>query len=102
MRKESISQIDSILEGEEYDPARHDDEDDDDRSETSFDSDRQRRKTTTSSRSQGAKGGGFGSPFKTRNKAFANDADDSEGERKEAGIIDTKMNNDETWTNSTR
>ena len=29
MRKESISQIDSILEGEEYDPARHDDEDDD-------------------------------------------------------------------------
>ena len=30
MRKESISQIDSILEGEEYDPARHDDEDDDD------------------------------------------------------------------------
>ena len=102
MRKESISQIDSILEDEEYDPARHDyeddddsDEDDDDRSETSFDSDRQRRKTTTSSRSQGAKGGGFGSPFKTRNKAFANDADDSEGERKEAGIIDTKMNNDE-------
>lgn len=95
MRKESISQIDSILEGEEYDPARHDDEDDDDRSETSFDSDRQRRKTTTSSRSQGAKGGGFGSPFKTRNKAFANDVDDSEGERKEAGIIDNKMNNDE-------
>ncbi|CAL6270065.1 unnamed protein product [Bathycoccus prasinos] len=102
MRKESISQIDSILEGEEYDRARHDDEDDDDsdeddddRSETSFDSDRQRRKTTTSSRSQGAKGGGFGSPFKMRNKAFANDADDSEGERKEAGIIDTKMNNDE-------
>ena len=101
MRKESISQIDSILEGEEYDPARHDDEDDDDsdeddddRSETSFDSDRQRRKTTTSSRSQGAKGGGFGSPFKTRNKAFANDVDDSEGERKEAGIIDNKMNND--------
>ena len=102
MRKESISQIDSILEGEEYDPARHDDEDDDDsdeddddRSETSFDSDRQIRKTTTSSRSQGAKGGGFGSPFKTRNKAFANDADDSEGERKEAGTIDNKMNNDE-------
>ena len=102
MRKESISQIDSILEGEEYDRARHDDEDDDDsdeddddRSETSFDSDRQRRKTTTSSRSQGAKGGGFGSPFKMRNKAFANDADDSEGERKEAGITDTKMNNDE-------
>ena len=85
MRKESVSQIDSILEGDELDPARYDDEEDDDdedddgRSENSFDSDRQRR---------GAKGGGFGSPFKTRNVAFVNDRNDSESEKKNA-------NNDE-------
>ena len=85
MRKESVSQIDSILEGDELDPARYDDEEDDDdenddgRSDNSFDSDRQRR---------GAKGGGFGSPFKTRNVAFVNDRNDSESEKKNA-------NNDE-------
>jgi hypothetical protein len=102
IRQESVSQIDSILEGEEYDPARHDDEEDSDEDEdgksaTCSDSDKQRRKSATSSRNQQIKGGGFGSPFKTRNKAFASgsDVDDSDYDRTNATHIKAKRNTDE-------
>jgi len=101
IRQESVSQIDSILEGEEYDPARHDEEEDsntdeDGKSATCFDSDTQRRESATSSRNQQIKGGGFGSPFKTRNKAFASgsDVDDSDYDRTNVTHNKAKRNTD--------
>lgn len=101
IRQESVSQIDSILEGEEYDPARHDEEEDsntdeDGKSATCFDSDTQRRESATSSRNQQIKGEGFGSPFKTRNKAFASgsDVDDSDYDRTNVTHNKAKRNTD--------
>ena len=109
IRQESVSQIDSILEGEEYDPARHDDEEDSDKDEdedsdkdedgksaTCFDLDTQRREFATSSRNQQTKGGGFGSPFKTRNKTFASgsDVDESDYDRTNVTHNKAKRNTD--------